>query len=225
MGMGIETRQMIARRAAKEITAGMTVNLGIGIPTLVADYIPNEMHVMFHTENGILGMGPSPKKGEEDGNLSNAGGYPVTLIPGASYFDSATAFGIIRRGYLDVTILGALEVSQAGDIANWIVPGKRVPGMGGAIDLAQKAKKVIVVMNHTSKDGSSKIVEKCSLPLTVQKGANMIITEMAVIEVREELLYLTEIMPGYTLNDVLKKTDASLIVNENITQHTKSSLA
>lgn len=225
MGMGIETRQMIARRAAREIQDGMTVNLGIGIPTLVADYIPNEMNVMFHTENGILGMGGSPKKGEEDGNLSNAGGYPVTLIKGASYFDSATAFGIIRRGYLDITILGALEVSQKGDIANWIVPGKRVPGMGGAIDLAQKAKKVIVVMNHTSKDGKSKIVQECSLPLTVQKGAHMIITEMAVMEIRNEALYLSEIMPGYSLEEVIEKTDARLIVDNHVIQHTNTTLA
>jgi acetate CoA/acetoacetate CoA-transferase beta subunit len=223
--MGIETRQLIAKRAAQEIKNNMTVNLGIGIPTLVADYVSRDLNVMFHTENGILGMGPSPHKGEEDGNLSNAGGYPVTLIKGASYFDSATAFGIIRRGYLDITILGALEVSQNGDIANWIVPGKRVPGMGGAIDLAQKAKKVIVVMNHTNKDGQSKIVQVCSLPLTVQKGANMIITEMAVFEVRNDNLHLIEIMPGFTLSEVIENTNASLVVEDNIIHHTKKSLA
>jgi acetate CoA/acetoacetate CoA-transferase beta subunit len=214
MGMGIETRRMIAKRAAQEIKAGMTVNLGIGIPTLVTDYVSNDLQVIFHTENGILGMGPSPEKGEEDGNLANAGGYPVTLVQGASYFDSATAFGIIRRGYLDLTILGALEVSRKGDIANWIVPGKRVPGMGGAIDLAQKSKRVIILMNHVSKDGKSKIVKECSLPLTVKAGANMIITDMAVIEIKNKKLYLKEIMHGYTLEDVIENTDASLIVEE-----------
>ncbi|MGG1575914.1 3-oxoacid CoA-transferase subunit B [Fictibacillus sp. NRS-1165] len=216
MGLGIETRQQIARRAALEIGKGMIVNLGIGIPTLVADYIPNDHGVMLHTENGILGMGGSPEKGKEDGNLSNAGGYPVTLISGASYFDSATAFGIIRRGLLDITVLGALEVSEKGDIANWIVPGKRVPGMGGAIDLAQKSKKVIVLMNHTDKEGNPKIVKQCKLPLTVQKGANMIITEKAVIDVKDEKLVLREVMHPYTIEDVEKSTGAPLEILDQI---------
>lgn len=219
MGMGAEARRLIAKRAAREIKAGMTVNLGIGIPTLVADFVPDDLGIMFHTENGILGMGPSPEKGSEDGNLSNAGGYPVTLIPGASYFDSAMAFGIIRKGYLDITILGALEVSQRGDIANWIVPGKRVPGMGGAIDLAQKAKKVIILMNHTAKNGVSKIVTNCSLPLTVREGAHMIITEMAVIEVLDSELHLKEIMPAYTLEDIIQSTEASLIISDELRCH------
>ncbi|MGP4079685.1 3-oxoacid CoA-transferase subunit B [Pseudalkalibacillus sp. R45] len=217
MGLGAETRRRIAKRAAQEITEGMIVNLGIGIPTLVADYLKPELGVMLHTENGILGMGPSPDEGTEDGHLSNAGGYPVTLIPGASYFDSATAFGIIRKGYLDMTILGALEVSEEGDIANWIVPGKRVPGMGGAIDLAQKAKKVIVLMNHTNKDGGSKIVHQCRLPLTVQKGAHMIITEMAVFQVKEEGLELIEIMHPYTLDEIEKATEATFNVSRTLT--------
>ncbi|MDN4073264.1 3-oxoacid CoA-transferase subunit B [Fictibacillus terranigra] len=216
MGLGIETRQQIARRAALEIGKGMIVNLGIGIPTLVADYIPNDHGVMLHTENGILGMGGSPEKGKEDGNLSNAGGYPVTLISGASYFDSATAFGIIRRGLLDITVLGALEVSEKGDIANWIVPGKRVPGMGGAIDLAQKSKKVIVLMNHTDKEGNPKIVKQCKLPLTVQKGANMIITEKAVIDVKDEKLVLREVMHPYTIEEVEKSTGAPLEILDQI---------
>lgn len=216
MGLGIETRHRIARRAALEIKNGMTVNLGIGIPTLVADYISNDLHIMLHTENGILGMGGSPLAGKEDGNLSNAGGYPVTIQPGASYFDSATAFGIIRKGLLDVTILGALEVSERGDIANWIVPGKRVPGMGGAIDLAQKAKKVIILMNHTDKNGNPKIVKNCSLPLTVKEGANMIITEKAVFQCENGKLYLREIMKPYTVEEVIQTTGASIVIDEQI---------
>lgn len=216
MGLGIETRHRIARRAALEISNGMIVNLGIGIPTLVADYIENDLHIMLHTENGILGMGGSPEAGSEDGNLSNAGGYPVSIQPGASYFDSATAFGIIRKGLLDVTILGALEVSERGDIANWIVPGKRVPGMGGAIDLAQKAKKVIILMNHTDKYGNPKIVRSCSLPLTVKEGADMIITEKAVFHCEEGKLVLREIMSPYTVEDVIETTGAPIVVDEHI---------
>ncbi len=211
--MGVETRRLIAKRAAKEVTYGMMVNLGIGIPTLVADYLSPSLDVMLHTENGILGMGGSPESGKEDGNLSNAGGYPVTIHSGASFFDSAQAFGMVRRGHLDLTILGALEVSGEGDIANWIVPGKRVPGMGGAIDLAQKAKKVIVLMSHTTKDGKPKILKTCSLPLTVKKGANMIITERAVMKVEEGELFLLEVMPGFSVEDIISATEAELNVD------------
>ena len=211
--MGAETRRLIAKRAAKEVTYGMMVNLGIGIPTLVADYLSPSLDVMLHTENGILGMGGSPESGKEDGNLSNAGGYPVTIHSGASFFDSAQAFGMVRRGHLDLTILGALEVSGEGDIANWIVPGKRVPGMGGAIDLAQKAKKVIVLMSHTTKDGKPKILKTCSLPLTVKKGANMIITERAVMKVEEGELFLLEVMPGFSVEDIISATEAELNVD------------
>ena len=211
--MGAETRRLIAKRAAKEVTYGMMVNLGIGIPTLVADYLSPTLDVMLHTENGILGMGGSPESGREDGNLSNAGGYPVTIHPGASFFDSAQAFGMVRRGYLDLTILGALEVSGEGDIANWIVPGKRVPGMGGAIDLAQKAKKVIVLMSHTTKDGKPKILKTCSLPLTVKKGANMIITERAVMQVENGELFLLEVMPGFSVEEIISATEADLNVD------------
>ncbi len=213
MGMGAEARKLIAQRAAREVTYGMMVNLGIGIPTLVADFIPNSLDVMLHTENGILGMGGSPEQGKEDGNLSNAGGYPVTIQSGASFFDSAEAFGMVRRGHLDLTILGALEVSGRGDIANWIVPGKRVPGMGGAIDLAQKAKKVIVLMSHTTKDGQPKIVKECSLPLTVKEGAHMIITERAVMRIDQGELFLLEVMPGYSVDDVLGATEADVNVD------------
>ncbi|MDQ0483005.1 3-oxoacid CoA-transferase subunit B [Guptibacillus hwajinpoensis] len=210
MGMGAETRRLIAKRAAQEVTYGMMVNLGIGIPTLVADFIPPALDVMLHTENGILGMGGSPAPGKEDGNLSNAGGYPVSINTGASFFDSAEAFGMVRRGHLDLTILGALEVNGRGDIANWIVPGKRVPGMGGAIDLAQKAKKVIVLMSHTTKEGIPKILKECSLPLTVKEGAHMIITERAVMRIKNGELFLIEVMPGFSIEDVINSTEAKL---------------
>lgn len=212
MGMGIDIRNRIARRAAQEIKDGMIVNLGIGIPTLVANHIPSGIQVLFHAENGILGTGSSPQNGEEDENLCNAGGFPITVVPGSSYFDSATAFGMIRRGYLDITILGALEVSEKGDLANWIVPGKRVPGMGGAMELAQKAKKVIVLMNHVSKQGKSKILKHCSLPLTAKGCVKLIVTEMAVMEVTEEGLVLREVMSPFTVEEVISHTEAALIL-------------
>jgi acetate CoA/acetoacetate CoA-transferase beta subunit len=216
MGVEVDIRHKIAKRAAQEIKDGMIVNLGIGIPSLVPDHLPKDMQVMFHAENGIVGMGPSPKKGEEDENLCNAGGFPVTLIDGASYFDSSIAFGIIRRGLLDLTVLGALQVSEKGDLANWIVPGKRVPGIGGAMDLAQKAKKVIVVMNHTDKNGNPKIVEECTLPLTSKRCVDVIITEMAVIQVIDEALELTELMHPYTAEEVIKHTGAKLKISEKL---------
>ncbi|KAA0550118.1 CoA transferase subunit B [Bacillus sp. BGMRC 2118] len=217
MDMGIDARNRMAKRAALEVNNGMVVNLGIGIPSLVPNHLPESKSVMFHAENGVLGMGPTPAKGMEDGNLCNAGGYPVSIIKGASYFDSATAFAIIRRGLIDLSILGALQVSGKGDLANWIVPGKRVPGMGGAIDLAQKAKRVIVVMKHTNKDGSSKIVKSCTLPLTAKGCVHLIITELAVMEVINEGLRLLEIMRPYTLEDVLNATDAEVLIDREIT--------
>lgn len=216
MGMGIDFRQKIAMRAAKEIKNGMIVNLGIGIPSIVPDYLPEDVHVMFHAENGVMGIGPSPEKGKEDENLCNAGGFPITILKGASYFDSATAFGIIRRGLLDLTVLGALQVSEKGDLANWIVPGKRVPGIGGAMDLAQKAKRVIVVMNHTDKAGNPKIVKECSLPLTSKSCVDLIITEMAVIEVVNNTLVLKELMSPYTVEDVIKNTGAELEISTDL---------
>ncbi|KQL34784.1 CoA-transferase [Bacillus sp. FJAT-25509] len=216
MGMGIDFRQKIAMRAAKEIKNGMIVNLGIGIPSIVPDYLPEDVHVMFHAENGVMGIGPSPEKGKEDENLCNAGGFPITVLKGASYFDSATAFGIIRRGLLDLTVLGALQVSEKGDLANWIVPGKRVPGIGGAMDLAQKAKRVIVVMNHTDKAGNPKIVKECSLPLTSKSCVDLIITEMAVIEVVNNSLVLKELMSPYTVEDVIEKTGAKLEISTDL---------
>lgn len=218
MGLGVEVRHRIAKRAAKEIKNGMIANLGIGIPTLVADHLPESMEVMFHAENGVLGTGPSAEKGSEDANLCNAGGFPITIVSGASYFDSAIAFGIIRRGLLDVTILGALEVSENGDLANWIVPGKRVPGMGGAIELAQKAKKVIVLMNHLDRSGSSKVMKQCQFPLTAKSCVDMIITDMAVIEVTDSGLLLKEVMWPYSVEEVVAATAASLQLAKEIKQ-------
>jgi acetate CoA/acetoacetate CoA-transferase beta subunit len=218
MGMGIEIRNQLAKRASEEIQNGMVVNLGIGIPSLVPNHLPNHLNVMFHAENGIVGMGQSPELGEEDENLCNAGGFPVTIRKGASYCDSAVAFGMIRRGRIDVTILGALQVSQYGDLANWIVPGKKVPGMGGAMELAQKAKKVIVVMNHFDKNGSSKIVSQCSLPLTSAKCVDMIITELGVFEVTTTGLVLTEVFLPHTIQEVMSVTGCEMKIAESIRQ-------
>lgn len=216
MGVGISVRDRIAKRAAEEITDGMVVNLGIGMPTLVANHLPEDRHVMFHAENGVLGTGPTPPRGEEDENLCNAGGLPITVVPGASYFDSTYAFNIIRRGLLEVTILGAFEVSGTGDLANWIVPNKIVSGMGGAIELAQKAKKVIVLMNHVDKKGNSKIVKTCSLPLTAKRCVDLIVTDMAVIEILEEGAHLIEIMDPFTVEDVIAETEATLTIADHL---------
>jgi acetate CoA/acetoacetate CoA-transferase beta subunit len=216
MGMGIDIRNQMAKRAAEEILNGMMVNLGIGIPSLVPNHLSKEIRVMFHAENGITGMGPSPIKGEEDENLCNAGGFPVTLIKGGSYCDSAVAFGMIRRGRVDLTILGSLQVSQYGDLANWIVPGKKVPGMGGAMELAHKAKKVIVVMNHCDKHGLPKIVKTCTLPLTSSRCVDLIITELAVFQVSKQGLLLTELFAPYDLDRVASKTGCEFNVCESI---------
>ena len=216
MGLGIEKRNQIARRAARELKNGMIVNLGIGIPTLVADYVPDGIYIVFQAENGILGYSQTPPSGEEDPFLCNAGGLPITLAPESSYFDSTVAFGMIRRGLLDITILGALQVSEQGDLANWIVPGKRVPGMGGAIELAQKAKKVIVTTDHVAKDGSPKILHRCTYPLTTTKSVDLIITDMAVIEVTGNGLMLKEVSEDYSIDDVVKATEAPLIIPDEI---------
>jgi len=206
-----DARQIIAQRAAREIKDGMVVNLGIGIPSLVPDFLDKNVRVVFQAENGILGMGPTPKAGA-DGNLSNAAGYPVTILPGASYFDSAMAFGMIRRGCIDVSILGALQVNEQGDLANWIVPGKRVPGVGGAMELAYGAKNLIALMIHCEKDGRPKIVKKCSLPITTYCCVKKIITDMAVFSVSDKL-YLDELMPGFTTDDVKNNTEADFVIN------------
>jgi acetate CoA/acetoacetate CoA-transferase beta subunit len=216
MGMGVDFRNTIAKRAAEEIHNGMVVNLGIGIPSLVPNHLPNSMMVMFHAENGITGMGPSPEKGKEDENLCNAGGFPVTLNQGGSYCDSAVAFGMIRRGRVDITILGSLQVSAQGDLANWIVPGKKVPGMGGAMELAQKARKVMVLMNHCDKAGNPKIVTSCTLPLTSAVCVDMIITELAVFKVTSEGLLLTELFAPYDLQVVTNKTECDFTVSDTI---------
>ncbi|RTR31409.1 CoA transferase subunit B [Robertmurraya yapensis] len=212
MGMGVDIRNRIASRAAKEIKDGMIVNLGIGIPSLVSNHLSPDIRVMFHAENGILGMGGSPEKGEEDAMLCNAGGFPVTILPGASYFDSSTAFGMIRGGYLDITILGGLEVSEKGDLANWVIPGKRVPGIGGGMELAEKAKKVIVLMSHVNKNGEPKILKECTLPLTAKNCVDLIITDMAVIEVGGDGFILREVMEPYTVEEVVKSTGAPLTI-------------
>ncbi|MEC2072782.1 3-oxoacid CoA-transferase subunit B [Alkalihalophilus marmarensis] len=216
MGMGVDIRNQMANRAAKEIQSGMIVNLGIGIPSLIPNHISQEVEVLFHAENGVLGMGASPRKGEEDPTLCNAAGYPVTTVRGASYFDSAIAFGIIRSGYLDMTFLGGLEVSEGGDLANWIVPGKRVPGIGGAMELAQKAKKVVVLMNHLNKDGEPKIVKQCSFPLTARRCVSLIITDMAVIEVTSSGLLLKEVIAPRTIEDVIAATGAELTIADRV---------
>ncbi|WP_243290778.1 3-oxoacid CoA-transferase subunit B [Bacillus sp. FJAT-47783] len=215
MGMGIEVRKQMAKRAAKEIKSGMIVNLGIGIPSLVANYL-SDKNVMIHAENGILGIGPYPLKGEEDPYLCDAAGFPVTTMNGASYFDSSIAFGIIRSGRIDVSIIGSLQVSEKGDLANWIVPGQRVPGIGGAMDLAQKAKKLIVVMNHVNKNGESKIVPTCSLPLTARQCVDMVITERAVFHVEKQGLLLKEVFHPFTVEDILESTDARISISSDV---------
>jgi len=208
-----DARKIIAERAAKEIKNGMIVNLGIGIPSLIPEFLSPDIHVMFQAENGILGMGPEPKK-NKDGNLSNAAGYPVSILAGGSYFDSATSFGMIRNGYIDLSILGALEVSENGDLANWIVPGKRVPGVGGAMDLAYGVKNLIAVMPHCDKNGNPKIVHQCNLPLTAYRCVKKIITERAVFHIDlEKGLYLDEIMEGYNLDDIKNCTEADFTIN------------
>lgn len=210
-----DPRQIIARRAAQEVKDGMIVNLGIGIPSLVPDFLDPSIQVFFQAENGILGMGPTPTV-NADGNLSNAAGLPVTIVSGASYFDSAIAFGMIRRGCVDVSILGALQVSQAGDLANWIVPGKRVPGVGGAMELAYGAKNLIALMTHCEKDGRPKILKKCTLPITTYHCVKHIITERAVFLIHDHAMVLEEVMPGFSLEDVRNHTEADFIVSPHL---------
>jgi acetate CoA/acetoacetate CoA-transferase beta subunit len=215
MDMG-DIRKIIARRAAAEISDGMIVNLGIGIPSLIPEFIPSTVNVYFQAENGILGMGPEPTE-NRDGNLSNAAGYPVSVLPGASYFDSAVSFGMIRSGYIDLSILGALEVSGNGDLANWIVPGKKVPGVGGAMELAYGAKNLIALMPHCDKSGRPKIVRNCSLPITTYHCVNKIITERAVFSIsNNENLQLEEIMAGYNLEDIKNYTEADFTISQEL---------
>lgn len=199
-------KEIIASRIALELNDGDLVNLGIGIPTLVADYVPDNKHVTFQAENGIIGLGPLT---DEDTNIVNAGGIKATIQKGGAFIDSITSFTFIRGGHIDVTVLGALEVDQEGSIASWIIPGKKVPGMGGAMDLVTGAKKVIIALKHTN-NGQSKILKKCTLPLTAAHQANLIVTEMAVMKVEEDGLYLLEVHPDYTVDEVIKATDADL---------------
>lgn len=206
-----QIREFIARRAALELKDGDLVNLGIGLPTVVPDYIPEGVNVILQSENGLIGLGPTPEPGKEDKNLSNAGGGFVTLAKGASTFDSATSFGIIRGGHVDVTILGALQVDEKGNLANWMIPGKLTPGMGGAMDLLIGAKKVILAMEHTAK-GSHKIMKECNLPLTAAGQVNLIITEMGVMEITPEGIVLKEINPEFSVEEVQAATEAKLII-------------
>lgn len=210
-----QIREVIARRAAKELHDGDVVNLGIGIPTMIPNYLPEGVTVTLQSENGAMGMGPTPAAGDEDKNLINAGGGYITLLPGGSTFDSATSFAIIRGGHVNVSFLGALQVDENGDLANWIIPGKMAPGMGGAMDLVVGAKKVILTMEHTQK-GAPKILKKCNLPLTAAGQVNMIITEMGVMEITPEGIVLTEIHPEFTVEDVQAATEATLIVSPNL---------
>ncbi|WIV12187.1 CoA transferase subunit B [Proteiniborus sp. MB09-C3] len=211
----VRVREVIAKRVAQELRDGDVVNLGIGLPTLVANYVPEGMDVTFQSENGFVGLGPAPEKGKEDKDLVNAGGQHVTINGGGAFFDSAMSFSIIRGGHVDITVLGALQVDQNGNLANWMIPGKMVPGMGGAMDLVVGAKKVIVAMEHTAK-GNPKILKECNLPLTAAGEVDMIITEMAVIQVSKDGLLLTEIGPEVTVGDVLRLTEATLKISDNL---------
>lgn len=209
-------RALIAKRVAQELNDGDFVNLGIGLPTLVADYIPEGITVHFQSENGVMGVGPAPAKGLEDEDIINAGGGYITAKTGASYFDSALSFAIIRGGHINMTVLGALQVDGMGNLANWMIPGKMVPGMGGAMDLLTGAKNVVVAMEHLDKYGKTKILKECTLPLTAKGKVTLIVTDMAFIRITEQGAVLEETAAGVSVEDVIKNTEAELIVADNI---------
>lgn len=212
---GLDAKTVIVKRVALELADGMLVNLGIGMPTEVANHVPAGMHVFFQSENGIIGMGERPPEGMDDRYLSDAGGAPISALPGAASFDSAFSFGLIRGGHLDMTVLGGLQVDERGLLANWMIPGKMVPGMGGAMDLVSGAKRVVVAMTHTAK-GSAKLVRECSLPLTSVRPVSLIVTELAVIEPTTEGLVLRERAPDVSVEEILAATEARLLLPEEV---------
>ena len=211
----MEPQAIIARRIARELSPGMLVNLGIGIPTLVANFVPEGMHVFFQSENGLIGTGPIPEQGMTHPLLTDAGGRPISALPGASTFDSAVSFGLIRGGHVDVTVLGGLQVDAEGHLANWTIPGKMVPGMGGAMDLVSGAKRVIVAMQHVAK-GKSKIVARCSLPLTSARPVDLVVTDMAVIGFPDHKATLLERAPGISIGEVMALTEADLVIPNGV---------
>ena len=213
----MDAQTVIAKRIAQELRSGMLVNLGIGIPTLVANYVPEGTSVFFQSENGLIGTGPIPEEGMAHPTLTDAAGHPVSALPGASTFDSAMSFGLIRGGHLDMTVLGGLQVDAKGRLANWMIPGKMVPGMGGAMDLVSGAKRVVVAMQHTAK-GRPKIIKECSLPLTSLRQVDLVVTELAVIAFPGGRATLLETAPGVTANDVVVATDAELVVPQSVPQ-------
>lgn len=211
----MDIKEMIARRVAKELKEGDVVNLGIGLPTMVSNYVRKDLDILFQSENGLVGLGATPEKDQEDYELTNAGGEPVTILPHGATFDSAMSFNIIRGGHVDVTVLGSLQVDESGSLANWIIPGKMVPGMGGAMDLVVGAKKVIIAMTHTAR-GKAKILKKCTLPVTAVGEVNLIITELGVMEISSEGIILKEIAENISVEDIQKNTEAKLIIDKNL---------